>query len=358
MSEDFPTPQPPTSDESNAAPSDQDSSQGSSQENSSGSLPEDSWQEEMADDPWGDPVEPPSSPAGAPKGPARTPSQRSSRASARSGSTSRSRPKSTPSSRTTPRQAPAPKSSQPSIWESSVSQAAAFVVRWMQGDRPQLSQFQTKLKPVLSQIGTVWGRAIAQLRLIVPEAWTAKLSDQVLGGIVVGVLLVGLWLFSSLLSLGGDRPATVSNSSREVPAMPSMSTPAPQLTLPTTAPFQLPEASTDSPPLPLNLPPEQSLIAAIQEQVADITGEYEEGLIQSIQANFRTSLLTVAVGADWYALSEPQQDQLANDLLKRSHDLEFSRLILTNELGEVLARSPVVGDRMVVLVRMAQETSS
>jgi len=51
----------------------------------------------------------------------------------------------------------------------------------------------------------------------------------------------------------------------------------------------------------LELTPEQNLIASIENQVAEITDSYADGLIQSIQANFQGSL-TIKVGDDWYNL--------------------------------------------------------
>jgi len=39
----------------------------------------------------------------------------------------------------------------------------------------------------------------------------------------------------------------------------------------------------------LELTPEQNLIASIENQVAEITDRYADGLIQSIQANFQSS---------------------------------------------------------------------
>jgi len=61
------------------------------------------------------------------------------------------------------------------------------------------------------------------------------------------------------------------------------------------------------------------LIASIENQVAEITDSYADGLIQSIQANFQGSRLTIKVGDDWYNLS--QQDKLAARMLERARSL-------------------------------------
>jgi len=60
----------------------------------------------------------------------------------------------------------------------------------------------------------------------------------------------------------------------------------------------------------LELTPEQNLIASIENQVAEITDSYADGLIQSIQANFQGSRLlskSVMIGT----LQQSQQDKLA-----------------------------------------------
>jgi hypothetical protein len=93
------------------------------------------------------------------------------------------------------------------------------------------------------------------------------------------------------------------------------------------------------------------LIAQIQDQVADVSDRYVNGLIQSVQANFRSSRLTVNAGDGWYALTEMQQDKLANELRDRAQQLNFVKLDLADSEGALLARSPVVGTEMVVLRR-------
>ncbi len=108
-----------------------------------------------------------------------------------------------------------------------------------------------------------------------------------------------------------------------------------------------------SPPLspPLKLSPEQKLIASIQDQItAEIDPDWG-GLIQSVQANFRSSLLRVNLASGWYNLSPGQQDQLANAILARAQGLNFLKLELWDDGGDRLARSPVVGSEMILLKR-------
>ncbi len=97
--------------------------------------------------------------------------------------------------------------------------------------------------------------------------------------------------------------------------------------------------------------PEQTLIAAIENQVAEISDRFASGLIKSIQANFRTSNLTLKISADWYTLEESQQDKLAAEILQRSQELDFTHLEIIDSQNKLVARNPVVGTEMVIFKR-------
>ena len=103
----------------------------------------------------------------------------------------------------------------------------------------------------------------------------------------------------------------------------------------------------DPPALPLT--PEQSLIGAIQQEVKDLTIQYPDGLILAIAPNFFASQLTVTLGSDWYELSPQRQDNFADAIWQRSQKLAFRKLNLLGPTGGLLARSPVVGDKVIVL---------
>jgi hypothetical protein len=105
------------------------------------------------------------------------------------------------------------------------------------------------------------------------------------------------------------------------------------------------------PPPEPELTPEQSLVASIQQQVAEITDRYGNGLIQSIEANFMASRLMVKVSDRWYELKESQQNKLADEILRRSREMDFSKLEITDIQGTLVARNPVVGSNMVILKR-------
>ncbi len=242
-----------------------------------------------------------------------------------------------------------------------------------------------------------WITLLHRVRSVLPEAVQQNLSDRALGGAIAGILLLVVWTTSSLL-FQPSKPTPVAVLPLPSPAtsIPDQATPTPIPTLPSPgitpsiepnlepspepalAPIVAPApvlspapsvsdqlsgnpvpnlpptvAPSPQPPAapPLKLTPEQKLIAQIQDEVAEISNQYVNGLIQSVQANFRSSRLTVKLSDGWYNLPALQQDQLANDMLRRTQELDFSKLELTDATGVALARSPVVGEEMIILQR-------
>ena len=177
----------------------------------------------------------------------------------------------------------------------------------------------------LKWIREAWKVALPKIRTLLPTGWQ-KLPDWALTTVAVALLVFVLWLTVQLLP--GKAPATARTGD------------------------QPPEAIDTPPPASV---PDPALIANIQTQVAEVTDAYAEGLIQAVQVDFRDNLLTVQVGDAWYTLDAISQDRLANELLKRSHKLDFNTLEITNAEGERLARSPVVGAKMVIYPRMKAE---
>ncbi|MBP0018929.1 MAG: hypothetical protein J7647_15445 [Cyanobacteria bacterium SBLK] len=212
-----------------------------------------------------------------------------------------------------------------------------------------------------------WDWILEKVRDVLPESVEEQLSDGLLTGILGGLtaaILVGAIAFSS-----GEKPQTTAQAPDV--SSPAMEEPAPAVQ-PTPEPEEAieelpPEITEPTPPKPLIVPkpkpkfslpftqpkltPEQSLIAAIQEQVAAITDRYANGLISSIQANFFSGALTVTVSPEWYVLEYPQQNELANEVLARSKQLDFTKIEILDEKGKMVARSPVVGQEMVIFKR-------
>ncbi|GAB4386689.1 MAG: hypothetical protein Kow00121_53760 [Elainellaceae cyanobacterium] len=166
-----------------------------------------------------------------------------------------------------------------------------------------------------------WNAALPRIKRLLPEGWN-KLPDWFLTTIAIALLVFVSWV--SILLLPNPSPSVEP------------------------AETQPPSAVS---PQPAPAAPDPELIADIQTQVAEVTDRYAEGLIQSVQANFRLSQLIVQVGDGWYGLTPGQQDQLTSELLRRSRKLEFNDLAVTNSAGDLLARNPVVGSKMVIYER-------
>jgi hypothetical protein len=113
----------------------------------------------------------------------------------------------------------------------------------------------------------------------------------------------------------------------------------------------LPVEKTQVEPEPVKFTPEQYLVISIKNQIADITNLYGGGMVDSIQVNFLSGLLVIQVTDDWYDLDKTAQNQLANNLFKQAQDLDFTKLQIADTTGKLVARSPVVGEQMIILAR-------
>ncbi len=234
----------------------------------------------------------------------------------------------------------------------------------------------------LQRLQSWWSAALAKIRFLLPDSLSAKLSDTAMTGIIGGIIVI----LVSINSSRGDRaiaptqvanvppqqaeyPVTIATSIEAVPpsAPPTVEiTPSPvEETTPPTAEITPPlvEETPPSPepePIPTPTPtptiiltPEQKLIAGIENQVAEVSDRFASGLIKSIQANFRSSSLTLKISDDWYTLNQSQQDKLCDKMLQRSKALDFSHLEILDYQDRLVARNPVVGDEMVIFRRLA-----
>ncbi|GAC1460299.1 MAG: hypothetical protein NVS2B14_11280 [Chamaesiphon sp.] len=191
--------------------------------------------------------------------------------------------------------------------------------------------------PSFDRFQTWWNVALQKIRALLPESLSQKLSDWTLTGVIALIVVILLWLSVALLP---GKPTKVAN----VPIV-DINTP-PELKAP-----KKPETVEIAPsPNPV-LTYEQNLIASIQKQIAEITNKYADGLVQSLEANFQGSLLIVKVSNYWYDFNPSKQDNLADEMLRRAQELDFSKLKITDLSGTLLARSPVVGSHMVIVKR-------
>lgn len=200
--------------------------------------------------------------------------------------------------------------------------------------------------PSFDRLQTGWDWVLARIRTALPSFVNAKLSDWAITSILTGVVVLVL---SSVvfLSASPPEPSTVAK------------VPPPQPPPPIEAPIEIEapqepepiELEPPPPPPPVVLTPEQTLIAAIQNQVTELTQDYAEGLIRSIEADFLGSRLLVTVGEEWYELPESEQDRVAKDVSARSRELDFRKVELLDPQKTLLARTPVVGQGIIILQR-------
>ncbi|MEO3706942.1 hypothetical protein [Trichormus azollae] len=231
----------------------------------------------------------------------------------------------------------------------------------------------TEKKPnFLQRVLSSWNGFLRTFRLFLPSNVSNNFSDTVLTGILLGVAVV---IFGTTTTVFISKPAEVATLPpvKEVttptpiptvavlPEPEPTPTPEPEIT-PTPEPTPTLEPKLEPEPIPtpiLQLTPEQALIAAIENQLAEIsvslTHNAEEiistKLIKSIQANFRSSDLTVKIADDWYALETDKQNQLAADILQRSQELDFTHLEILDSQANLIARNPVIGNKMVIFKR-------
>jgi hypothetical protein len=245
----------------------------------------------------------------------------------------------------------------------------------------------------LQKLQLGWNAALGKIRSLLPANLSRKLSDTAITGIIAGIAVILVWTTSTVLSgkptevaavppTEETPPATITTPPQvEAPPTPPAAeeTPPPveEVTPPLTAETPPPVAEETPPPVAeitpptveetppsepepeptptptLVLTPEQTLIASIENQVAQISDRFASGLIQSIQANFRSSSLALTISNDWYNLQQVQQDKLLAQMLQRSKELDFSHLDILDSQGKLVARNPVVGTEMIIFQRQA-----
>jgi hypothetical protein len=110
-----------------------------------------------------------------------------------------------------------------------------------------------------------------------------------------------------------------------------------------------PIASATKPTTPapvIKLTPNQKLLAKLQAATPD-----RPNLLQTVNPNKAQGRLQITLAPTWVDLPFTQQDTVAQDLFTKAQTLRFKTLELVNGNGAILARSPVVGSEMVVLLR-------
>jgi len=263
----------------------------------------------------------------------------------------------------------------------------------------------------LQKLQLGWSAALGKIRSLLPTNLSRKFSDTALTGIIAGIAVLLIWTTSTVFSGKPTQVATVPPTEETPPATIAIppeleappappaaeqtppavaeTTPQPEETPPATiaippeleappapaAAEQTPPAVAETTPQPeetpapleetpppepeptptptLVLTPEQTLIASIENQVAQVSDRFAPGLIQSIQANFRSSSLAVTISDYWYNIKQLQQEQLLAQMLQRAKEMDFTHLDILDSQGRLVARNPVVGTEMIIFQRRA-----
>jgi hypothetical protein len=220
-----------------------------------------------------------------------------------------------------------------------------IIAEWNKSTRPEPSK---PLSIPTTEFGnftgfkTWWDSFLRAFRLILPSSWDNNLSDWAIIVIITTILILilssSILLFSRLLT-----PLAEDTSITSKPKVVAVSPPLKSLKIP-----QSMEMLSPSEP---RFTPEQNLIEAIRHDILDLKNQYPEELIGPIEANFKESYLMVTLGKQWYELTSKRQDTLANNIFKNSQHLNFYKLKMIDYQGNLIAHSPVVGDKIIVYRR-------
>lgn len=174
-------------------------------------------------------------------------------------------------------------------------------------------------------------------------------------GVVLGLglaIAIAVWLSQQPLSL-----PKIQVRLPEPVVSPVESQPAPDLLPP---PKEVPIAPppvvkpAPEPPRPTRsteIDPNARLIESIQAEVSAISDRYSEALILGVEANFVRGRLRLRLSEGWFTLSTAQQDQLAEEVFRQARELGFRKLEILDEGDRLLARSPVIGTEMLIVLR-------
>ena len=215
-----------------------------------------------------------------------------------------------------------------------------------------------------------WDGFLRTFRLFLPSNISNNVSDTVLTGIfaVIFVVTIGISTFTFIPK--SVEVATVPPVEEVIPPksviepeiIPKSVIEPEVIPTPVVEPEVIPTpvVEPEATPIPvIELTPEQTLLAAIENQFSEISVSVKNTkdkniisqLIKPLQANFRTSDLTVKISDIWYNLEKSQQDKLAAEILQRSQELNFIHLEIVDSQKKIIARSPVVGNEMIIFNR-------
>ncbi|MDB9465501.1 procyclic acidic repetitive family protein [Dolichospermum circinale] len=219
-----------------------------------------------------------------------------------------------------------------------------------------------------------WDGFLRTFRLFLPSSISNNVSDSLLTGIFAVIFLVTIGITIFLYIPKSTQVAVVppvEEVTKPTPVIEPEPKPTPVIEpepkpTPVIEPKPTPTPVIEPEPKPtpvIELTPEASLLVAIENQFSEISVSVKNTkdknkdknivsqLIKPLGANFRTSDLTLKISDMWYSLEKSQQDKLAADILQRSQELNFTHLKIVDSQEKMIARSPVVGNEMIIFQR-------
>ncbi|MBD2270604.1 procyclic acidic repetitive family protein [Anabaena sp. FACHB-1391] len=216
-----------------------------------------------------------------------------------------------------------------------------------------------------------WDGFLRTFRLFLPSSISNNVSDLVLTGIFAVIFLVTIGITTFLFIPKSSTQVAIVTPVEEVTKPTPVIEPKPKPTpviepkpkpTPIIEPKPKPTPIIEPKPKPTpirELTPEESLLVAIENQFSEISVSVKNTkdknivsqLIKPIVGNFRTSDLTLKISDVWYSLENSQQDKLAADILQRSQEINFTHLKIVDSQEKIIARSPVVGNEMIIFQR-------
>ena len=281
-----------------------------------------------------------------------------------------------------PRSEPAPtlyQKNQP-IWKTAIIQVLRGTIGVLETTVVKLETETTADTQKKTNFLSRWDGFLRTFRLFLPSNISNNVSDTLLTGIFAVIFVVTIGITTFMFIPKSVEVATVPPVEEVIPpksVIEAEAEPTPVIepeviptpiiepeVIPTPVvepePTSTPVIETETTLTPVvELTPEQTLLAGIENQFSDITIAVKNTkdkniisqLIKPLQANFRTSDLTVKISDVWYDLEKSQQDKLAADILQRSQELNFVHLEVVDFKNKVIARSPVVGNEMIIFNR-------
>lgn len=245
---------------------------------------------------------------------------------------------------------------------------------------------KAKIQPTLNKLQPVWEKGIvpawqgfvvplwmkglALLRQRLPIPLAQELTDRFLTILVIAVLATVYWFFSSLTS---GKPAVAKEPAFPKPtATPLVTRPVPAPAKPSVTPKRAPAITAQPSSLPSATPtvlptvlpsdgtavPSASTaskpvldLSELKTQLANSVASVDPDLVASVQSFESNHRLQATLGQTWFGLNAAAQDQVAQDLWQRSKDFDFDHFELRDNAGSLIARSPVVGNSIVVFQR-------